>query len=78
MKYQFITGTRDNVFRKNGTEFFLNVRLDGGPIWTLATWEKEPKQEEIKATENIALQAMEAYHTAFVSKSYHFTMRSES
>ena len=61
-KIKFWVAERENVHVKNGREWALCTKIDGGDAWVIATFEKKLNDETIKSLINLSLRSMEIYH----------------
>lgn len=55
---------RTNVHSKQGVEFAIDVRLDGGDWWTIEAYDKEPSAEKLEEVAYIVKRSMEVYHAS--------------
>lgn len=76
MKYELITGQRNNCHTPNGTEYYLNImfHVPEEGRWTLATWDKEPTEQQIQFAKSLILRVCEVYHEALVNSIPGFSM----
>ena len=67
---------RENVFKKSGYEWALNLDIGAG-YWTIYEFEKEPSQEEIDNIIDIVIRSIEVYHKAIRFPTYKMSIKKQ-